>query len=198
MCNSTTINAIDNFCLVSERLANKHRGQVASCKFCTVLNFCFCSGLTTIAAIDKKYEEITICEQKREQSRIESRMMYPEESDYFADMDHMAETDGWGTTYQTGVDPEGEYLRTLVEAYYECVEMTYPVIIYGGLESYKLHFHEQIKAKANIVIAKQTQKRLFREYIAEELIASAMHPSRIQKQLDGYDDIEDFFESMGC
>ncbi|GMF37327.1 unnamed protein product [Phytophthora lilii] len=171
--------------------------QVASCKFCTVLNFCFCSGLTTIEAIDKKYEEITICEQKRKQSRIESRLMYPEESDYFADMNHIAETDGWGTTYQTGVDTEGEYLSTLVEAYNECVEMTYPVIIYGGVESYKLHFHEQIKAKANIFIDKRTQ-RLFREQIFEELIATVMHPSRMMKQMQQFDDIEDFFESMGC
>ncbi|GMF24301.1 unnamed protein product [Phytophthora lilii] len=42
------------------------------------------------------------------------------------------------------------------------------------------------------------QRRFFKKHIKEELIAGAMHPIRIQKQLDQFDDIEDFFEAIGC
>jgi len=42
------------------------------------------------------------------------------------------------------------------------------------------------------------QRRLFRDSIHQDLIAAAMHPNRIKKQLDQFDDIEDFFETIGC
>jgi hypothetical protein len=42
------------------------------------------------------------------------------------------------------------------------------------------------------------QRRLFRDSIHQDLIVAAMHPNRIQKQLDQFDDIEDFFNAIGC
>jgi len=41
-------------------------------------------------------------------------------------------------------------------------------------------------------------KQLMKESIHNELIAVMMHPSRLQKQLDQYDDIEAFFDAIGC
>ncbi|GMF33089.1 unnamed protein product [Phytophthora lilii] len=71
-----------------------------------------------------------------------------------------------------------------------------------------LYFNEElhksllkiIKASDLIVegLATLNNKKIFREQICEEIIASAMHPSRMMKQMQQFDDIEDFFESMGC
>lgn len=46
-------------------------------------------------------------------------------------------------------------------------------------------------------VALHQHKRNFKK-IKEELIASAMKPCRIEAQLNHFDNIEDFFESMGC
>jgi len=42
------------------------------------------------------------------------------------------------------------------------------------------------------------QRELMNQYVLEELISVVMHPSRIRKQMDQYDDIEDFFDAIGC
>jgi hypothetical protein len=42
------------------------------------------------------------------------------------------------------------------------------------------------------------QRQLMNHYVLEELISVVMHPSRIKKQMDQYDDIEDFFDAIGC
>jgi hypothetical protein len=42
------------------------------------------------------------------------------------------------------------------------------------------------------------QRMLMKGTILNDLIAIIMHPSRIQKQLEMFDDIEDYFESIGC
>ncbi|KAJ8571726.1 hypothetical protein ON010_g5109 [Phytophthora cinnamomi] len=40
-------------------------------------------------------------------------------------------------------------------------------------------------------------KRNFKNNVLKELIVEAMHPSRVMKQMESFDDIEDLFESMG-
>jgi hypothetical protein len=42
------------------------------------------------------------------------------------------------------------------------------------------------------------QRRFFKEAIHKDLITAAMHLNRIQKQIDQFDDIEDFFKAIGC
>lgn len=39
-------------------------------------------------------------------------------------------------------------------------------------------------------------KRIFKNQLTEELIAAAMHPRRIQAQMDQFEDIEEYFEAM--
>ena len=41
-------------------------------------------------------------------------------------------------------------------------------------------------------------KHHFKNQITKELIASAMKPSRIEAQMNQFDNIEDFFEAIGC
>jgi hypothetical protein len=41
-------------------------------------------------------------------------------------------------------------------------------------------------------------KTTFEENIQQDLIAAAMQPNRIKKQIDQFDDIEAYFESIGC
>jgi len=40
-------------------------------------------------------------------------------------------------------------------------------------------------------------RRYLKSEVFAELIASVMHPCRIQAQMDKFNDIEDFFQSMG-
>jgi hypothetical protein len=42
------------------------------------------------------------------------------------------------------------------------------------------------------------QRRIFKYTIHQDLIAAAMHPNRIQKQLEQFDDIEAYFDAIGC
>jgi hypothetical protein len=51
------------------------------------------------------------------------------------------------------------------------------------------------------IIVKATmfkQRRIFKYTIHQDLIVAAMHPNRIQKQLDQFDDIEAYFDAIGC
>lgn len=45
-------------------------------------------------------------------------------------------------------------------------------------------------------IAYREQKAYFKAFVVEELIAKALHPCRIQAQMDHYEDIEQFFEAL--
>lgn len=45
---------------------------------------------------------------------------------------------------------------------------------------------------------RERQRKYFKSNIEEELIASAMKPCRIEAQMNQFDNIEDFFEAIGC
>ncbi|GMF27134.1 unnamed protein product [Phytophthora lilii] len=67
-------------------------------------------------------------------------------------------------------------------------------MLYRYLDNSKVH---PLASDIIVQSAKFLHKRL-NAYIKEELVAEAMHPNRIQKQLDHYENIEDFFEAIGC
>jgi hypothetical protein len=77
----------------------------------------------------------------------------------------------------------------------ELFEIAFYEVIYTYEE--KEHFAQDnldsIKNKVN----QFAHKKIFRSQISEELIAEAMHPRRMMKQMNTFNDIEDFFESMG-
>jgi hypothetical protein len=58
--------------------------------------------------------------------------------------------------------------------------------------------HDELADAFPIVQCRLIHKSYFRSNITKELIAVAMHPCRIQAQLNQYDDIESFFTAMGC
>ncbi|DAC81613.1 TPA_asm: hypothetical protein [Phytophthora water mold MELD virus] len=66
--------------------------------------------------------------------------------------------------------------------------------VWRGVFGFRPHFAYSNRKLIN----EQLHKRLFRSQIAEELIATVMHPCRIQNQMNQFDDIEQFFTAMGC
>lgn len=67
----------------------------------------------------------------------------------------------------------------------------------GFLQSYmknvlELDIHDGVKE----AFKRRLQKEYFKTQITEELIAEAMHPRRIQTQMNHFDDIEAYFEAM--
>jgi hypothetical protein len=61
-----------------------------------------------------------------------------------------------------------------------------------GLEDLYTEFRNKFKKE----IVQEYYKRIFRNQIAEELIAAAMHPNRINKLIQRSDDIEKFFSMI--
>ena len=47
-------------------------------------------------------------------------------------------------------------------------------------------------------IARSQHEDTMRNTVHEDLIATVMHPCRIQAQMEQFDDIESYFEMMGC
>jgi hypothetical protein len=56
------------------------------------------------------------------------------------------------------------------------------------------HLSDDIQNQAKMF----KQRRFFRDNIHQDLITAAMHPNRIQKQIDQFDDIEAYFDAIGC
>ncbi|KAE9336072.1 hypothetical protein PR003_g12691 [Phytophthora rubi] len=66
--------------------------------------------------------------------------------------------------------------------------------VWQGVFGFRPHFAYSNRKLIN----EQLHKRLFRSQIAEELIATVMHPCRIQNKMNPFDDIEEFFTATGC
>ncbi|GMF38046.1 unnamed protein product [Phytophthora lilii] len=196
MCNTISINAINNHCGYFRGNAHRHFGNGSNCKFCKVVYHCFCDGLTTIEAVDKKYDEIMRHQQMKEESLIESAAMYPGEvmptfeySDY-EDLDE--------DICLTDEDAKIKFEFTLEDAYKAFESQLGDERFYPNIDSFRLHLVEQIETVAKTRLDRLSHMEIFTSQITEELIAKAMHPSRLMKQLNNFDNIEDFFESMGC
>jgi hypothetical protein len=71
-------------------------------------------------------------------------------------------------------------------------------------EHYEYYLHDdgfdarfRMKEMRERFIALAKQEKYFKECVSEELIATAMHPCRIQAQMEKFDDNESYFEAMG-
>ncbi|GMF63758.1 unnamed protein product [Phytophthora fragariaefolia] len=129
----------------------------------------------------------------REDSLFQSEAMYPDEhirTYEYSDYENLDEG-----TCLTVEDARNAFNSTLEVAYYSIDDVRN---VYPNIESFRLHLADQIETVAKTRLDRLSHKKIFSLQIAEELIASAMHPSRIQKQLNNFNDIEKFFESMGC
>ncbi|KAJ8576260.1 hypothetical protein ON010_g2953 [Phytophthora cinnamomi] len=67
-------------------------------------------------------------------------------------------------------------------------------IFYAALPRFdeKPHFVQMNRELHIEQVSQFTHKKLFKSIIAEELIAFALHPSRMMRQIQSFDDIEDF------
>ena len=79
-------------------------------------------------------------------------------------------------------DEEDDYLMSLVKDY---------------LRYHKQRFNS-INTEFKETYAKRQHQRYFKNRIAEELIAEALHPCRVEAQMAQFDDMESFFEAMEC
>jgi hypothetical protein len=68
-------------------------------------------------------------------------------------------------------------------------------MLYRYLNNSKAH---PLASDIEVQLGKFHHKRFMNGYVLEEVTAMAMHPSRLQKQLEQCDDIEAFFDANGC
>ena len=62
----------------------------------------------------------------------------------------------------------------------------------------KFMYYEDMRVRHLIKWGKRYHQHVFKTQISKELVATVMHPCRIQAQMEQFDDIESYFEMMGC
>jgi len=180
MCNTITINAINNHCGYFRGNAHRHFGNGSNCKFCTVLYYCFCDGLTTIEAIDEKYDEIMKIQNIKEQSLIDSEAMYPDEEiltyDY-SDYENLDE--GICLTVE---DARIKFEDTLSDAYHSIDDKIRPERFYPNIDSFRRHLVEQIEIEAKFRFYKRSLLKF-----TKKKKTSSNHPHRdiARKMING-------------
>jgi hypothetical protein len=140
---------MNNHCGYFRGNAHRHFGNGSNCKFCTVLYYCFCDGLTTIEAIDEKYNEITKIQNIKEQSRIDSESMYPDEDN----SSHEYEDDDLCFSVE---DARIKFEDTLSDAYHSIDDKIQPERFYPNIDSFRRHLVEQIETEAKFRLYKRS------------------------------------------
>jgi hypothetical protein len=177
MCNTITINTINNHCGYFRGNAHRHFGNGSNCKFCTVLYYSFCGGLTTIEAIDEKYDEIMKIQNIKEQSLIDSESMYPDECN--STQEYNFEDEDLCFSVE---DARIKFEDTLESAYNAIEDKIRPERFYPNIDSFRRHLIEQIETEAKFRFYKRSLLKF-----AKKKKTSSNHPHRdiARKMING-------------
>jgi len=98
--------------------------------------------------------------------------------------------DDWEAAYQA----ENDQLLAIREKLYPQKKKKYAFQLRDSIrQSFR---DDSNRSDALINRFRKKQSYYFKTHIIEELIAEALHPRRIQYQMNHYDNIEDFFEAL--